>query len=79
MLLNNFLFIIISYFPRILNELKELAASRFGECVLFDLIELVQDNLTQNNMPAGNCPICLESFSVSHTICDTVCDYVFLK
>eukprot|EP00116_Pleurobrachia_bachei_P011263 sb/3471525/ len=51
---------------KILHELRELISDRQGECVLYDCIEYVQTQLTENNMPSGDCPICLESFETGY-------------
>ncbi len=35
--------------------------------MIFELVELAKESLTDNNLPCGDCVVCLLPFQVSHS------------
>lgn len=58
-------------------KMDELVKSREGECLLFDLMELAKDSLTINNIPSGQCSICLSDFQEGDDFLKTECYHYF--
>ena len=68
-----------SHLASIEDNLKSLAASSVGDQMLYSLIEYAKDSLTDNNIPSGECPICLDKFVGSETFFRTPCYHYFHK
>ncbi|XP_048582624.1 E3 ubiquitin-protein ligase RNF25 isoform X2 [Nematostella vectensis] len=58
-------------------NLHELAETRIGSPMLFELIEYAKESLTDNNMPSCACAICLCHFKDSHCFTKTECYHYF--
>lgn len=48
-----------------------------GQPVVFELIELIRDNLTESNLPSGQCVICLYGFTEGDVFIKTQCYHHF--
>ncbi|KAJ8043947.1 E3 ubiquitin-protein ligase RNF25 [Holothuria leucospilota] len=59
------------------NKLKECAASKLGEAMLFELIELAKESLTANNLPSCECVICCHTFEDNEAFTKTQCYHYF--
>lgn len=55
---------------------KKLQES-IGSPVVFDLINIVRDHLTDSNLPSGQCVICLYGFQDGDAFIKTVCYHYF--
>jgi len=64
-----------------LNDLKQLIFSKVkneeSEGILFKIIDIVVDYLTENNIPSNPCPICLVQFKVQDNFIKTACFHHF--
>jgi len=64
-----------------LDDLKQLILSKIknedSEGILFEIINIVVDNLTENNIPSSPCPICLIKFKVQDNFIKTSCFHHF--
>uniref|UniRef100_A0A6P8J5T6 E3 ubiquitin-protein ligase RNF25-like isoform X2 n=1 Tax=Actinia tenebrosa TaxID=6105 RepID=A0A6P8J5T6_ACTTE len=61
----------------IISNLRELAESRLGSPMLYELIDYAKDSLTDNNIPSCACAICLSHFQDSHCFTKTECYHYF--
>ncbi|XP_062515364.1 E3 ubiquitin-protein ligase RNF25-like [Corticium candelabrum] len=66
-----------AHIDSLLSELHERAAERTGSPMLFELIDLVKDHLTDNNRPFGSCPLCLYNFKDDDLFYRTDCYHYF--
>jgi len=64
-----------------LLEIREIVENRIkedeGEGILFEIIDLIKDNLTTNNVPSDHCPICLVNFHQADKLLKTSCYHHF--
>eukprot|EP00128_Syssomonas_multiformis_P000303 Colp12_sorted_trinity150504_noHs@26193 len=60
-----------------LRKLYDLADSRKGEVMLYDMIEWVKETLTEKNIPAEHCSVCLCAFADESEIVKTSCFHYF--
>jgi len=64
-----------------LNDLKNVILSKIknedSEGILFEIINMIKDNLTENNFPSNPCPICLSKFKVQDNFIKTPCFHHF--
>ncbi|XP_053609335.1 E3 ubiquitin-protein ligase RNF25 [Plodia interpunctella] len=58
---------------QITKRLKECA----GQSIVFELIELIRENLTESNLPSGQCVICLYGFVEGDIFIKTKCYHYF--
>ncbi|CAK1580504.1 unnamed protein product [Parnassius mnemosyne] len=59
------------------SQIKEKLAECLGQPVVFELIELVRENLTERNLPSGQCVICLYDFVEGDKFTKTQCYHYF--
>lgn len=64
-----------------LNQLREMIKQRIEEDssdgLLYDIMEIIGENLTQNNLPSDPCPICLIKFKTRDNLVVTKCFHHF--
>ncbi|KAJ8731204.1 hypothetical protein PYW07_004368 [Mythimna separata] len=58
-------------------QIREKLADCRGEPVVFELIELIRDCLTESNLPSGQCMICLFGFTKGDEFIRTQCYHYF--
>uniref|UniRef100_A0A2P2ICL7 E3 ubiquitin-protein ligase RNF25-like n=1 Tax=Hirondellea gigas TaxID=1518452 RepID=A0A2P2ICL7_9CRUS len=67
----------------ILSKIEQEVKSKCRECegspVIYELVELVRDNLTANNAPSCPCAICLHHFTETDQFTKTHCFHYFHK
>uniref|UniRef100_A0A1B0D4W5 Uncharacterized protein n=1 Tax=Phlebotomus papatasi TaxID=29031 RepID=A0A1B0D4W5_PHLPP len=60
-----------------INAIEEAMRKKLEECigqaVVFDLIEIVREHLTDSNLPSGQCVVCLYGFQEGDEFTKTVC------
>lgn len=60
-----------------INEIDAAVRQKLGESVgmpvVFDLIEVIRDRLTESNLPSGQCVVCLYGFRDGDEFTKTVC------
>ncbi|XP_026327269.1 E3 ubiquitin-protein ligase RNF25 [Hyposmocoma kahamanoa] len=65
----------------ILDEIKKQVKQKLEEClgqpVVFELIGLIRENLTESNLPSGQCVICLYGFAEGDVFIKTQCYHYF--
>lgn len=59
------------------RELKNKCLEYLGQPVIYELIELVRENLTESNLPICQCAICLYGFSDGDMFTKTQCYHYF--
>lgn len=52
---------------------QQKLAESVGQPVVFDLIEVVREHLTESNLPSGQCVVCLYGFCEGDAFTKTVC------
>lgn len=52
---------------------QEKLAEAIGMPVVFDLIEVIRERLTESNLPSGQCVVCLYGFQDGDEFTKTVC------
>ncbi|XP_013379626.1 E3 ubiquitin-protein ligase RNF25 [Lingula anatina] len=62
---------------RTFQKLQDLASEREGSPMLYELIELAKESLTEGNIPHGQCVICLECFHEDEEFTRTDCYHYF--
>ncbi|XP_014668433.1 PREDICTED: E3 ubiquitin-protein ligase RNF25-like [Priapulus caudatus] len=58
-------------------DIAALATARIGVPMLYEIIEYVKDDLTDQNIPHGECSICLELFEEADVFTKTECYHHF--
>ncbi|XP_033627869.1 zinc finger CCCH domain-containing protein 13-like [Asterias rubens] len=58
-------------------KLKQLAEERQGGAMLYELIEVAKESLTNNNTPSCQCVICLHGFTEGDVFTKTPCYHYF--
>ncbi|KAK7088059.1 hypothetical protein V1264_022029 [Littorina saxatilis] len=61
----------------LVEDMKKLADERKGGPMLFELIEIAKDCLTEGNVPHCECAICLENFEEGDNFIKTDCYHYF--
>ncbi|XP_063363986.1 E3 ubiquitin-protein ligase RNF25 [Cydia amplana] len=59
------------------SQIKEKLVDCLGQPVVFELIELIRENLTESNLPSGQCVICLYDFIEGDVFIKTQCYHYF--
>ncbi|CAB3227191.1 unnamed protein product [Arctia plantaginis] len=59
------------------SQIKEKLSDCLGQPVVFELIELIRENLTESNLPSGQCVICLYGFTEGDVFIKTQCYHHF--
>ncbi|CAK1580508.1 unnamed protein product [Parnassius mnemosyne] len=59
------------------SKIKEKLAECLGQPVVFELMELVGENLTERNLPSGQCLFCLYDFVEGDKFTKTQCYHYF--
>ncbi|XP_041979276.1 E3 ubiquitin-protein ligase RNF25 [Aricia agestis] len=59
------------------TKIREMLNINLGNPVIFELIELVREFLTQSNLPSGQCVICLHGFTQGDVFIKTQCYHHF--
>ncbi|XP_049873770.1 E3 ubiquitin-protein ligase RNF25 isoform X2 [Pectinophora gossypiella] len=59
------------------SQIKEKLNDCLGQPVVFELIELIRENLTESNLPSGQCVICLYGFAEGDVFIKTQCYHHF--
>ncbi|GBP46511.1 E3 ubiquitin-protein ligase RNF25 [Eumeta japonica] len=59
------------------SQIKEKLSDCLGQPVVFELIELIRENLTESNLPSGQCAICLYGFVDGDVFIKTQCYHHF--
>ncbi|CAG9786888.1 unnamed protein product [Diatraea saccharalis] len=59
------------------SQIKQKLLDCLGQPVVFELIELIRDNLTESNLPSGQCVICLYGFVDGDVFIKTQCYHHF--
>ncbi|XP_072949452.1 E3 ubiquitin-protein ligase RNF25 [Epargyreus clarus] len=59
------------------SQIFEKLSKSLGQPVLFELIELVRENITKSNLPSGQCVICLYGFANGDAFIKTQCYHYF--
>lgn len=62
---------------RISKQIDDKLVECVGAPVMFELIELVRENLTESNLPSGQCAICLYGFQLGDVFIKTQCYHHF--
>nr|XP_060629382.1 E3 ubiquitin-protein ligase RNF25 isoform X2 [Anolis sagrei ordinatus] len=62
---------------KILQTLQNIAKARLGAAMLYELIETGKEILTDNNIPHGQCVICLYGFQENEAFIKTPCYHYF--
>ncbi|XP_003214985.3 E3 ubiquitin-protein ligase RNF25 isoform X3 [Anolis carolinensis] len=62
---------------KILQTLQNIAKARLGTAMLYELIEKGKEILTDNNIPHGQCVICLYGFQENEAFIKTPCYHYF--
>lgn len=58
---------------KIRKAIEEKLNDALGQPVVFDLIEVIREHLTNSNLPSGQCVICLYGFQDGDEFTKTVC------
>lgn len=58
---------------KIRKAIEEKLNEAIGQPVVFDLIEVIREHLTDSNLPSGQCVICLYGFQDGDEFTKTVC------
>ncbi|XP_077288432.1 E3 ubiquitin-protein ligase RNF25 [Arctopsyche grandis] len=58
-------------------QIQDKLLDCLGQPVVFELIELIRENLTNSNLPSGQCVICLYSFLAGDAFTKTQCYHHF--
>lgn len=61
----------------LVSSLRERSREFSGEPVIFELIELAREFLTEQNVPACNCAICLNDIVGEDVFVKTLCYHYF--
>ncbi|KAL0882957.1 hypothetical protein ABMA27_016450 [Loxostege sticticalis] len=61
----------------IYTQIKRKLLDCLGQPVVFELIELIRENLTESNLPSGQCVICLYNFVEGDVFIKTQCYHYF--
>ncbi|XP_025092252.1 uncharacterized protein LOC112562884 isoform X2 [Pomacea canaliculata] len=61
----------------LLEDMKQMAKDKQGGPMLFEMIEMAKDCLTEGNIPHCECAICLEHFSEGDRFLKTDCYHYF--
>ncbi|GAB0088099.1 E3 ubiquitin-protein ligase RNF25 [Sergentomyia squamirostris] len=60
-----------------INAIEEAMRAKLdknlGQAVIFDLIEIVREHLTESNLPSGSCVVCLYGFCDGDEFTKTIC------
>ncbi|XP_075977868.1 E3 ubiquitin-protein ligase RNF25 [Anticarsia gemmatalis] len=59
------------------SQIRGKLSDCLGQPVVFELIELIRENLTESNLPSGQCVICLYGFSDGDVFIKTQCYHHF--
>lgn len=59
------------------RKLADLTNEKKGEYMLFDMLDLLKENLTENNVPSDICSICLSGFESGVEFLKTSCFHYF--
>ncbi|XP_068633421.1 E3 ubiquitin-protein ligase RNF25 [Battus philenor] len=59
------------------SQIKNKLKACLGQPVVFELIELIRENLTESNLPSGQCVICLYGFVEGDVFIKTQCYHHF--
>ncbi|XP_060520195.1 E3 ubiquitin-protein ligase RNF25 [Cylas formicarius] len=59
------------------KALRDKCDEYLGQPVIFELIELIRENLTQSNLPTCQCTVCLYGFSEGDSFTKTQCFHYF--
>lgn len=55
------------------RSIQEKLTESIGSPVVFDLIEVIREHLTESNLPSGQCVVCLYGFQEGDQFTKTVC------
>lgn len=55
------------------NGIQQKLAECIGSPVVFDLIEVIREHLTESNLPSGQCVVCLYGFQEGDQFTKTAC------
>lgn len=58
---------------KIRKAIEEKLNEALGQPVVFDLIEVIREHLTDSNLPSGQCVICLYGFQDGDEFTKTIC------
>lgn len=58
---------------KIRQAIEEKLNESLGQPVVFDLIEVIREHLTDSNLPSGQCVICLYGFQDGDEFTKTIC------
>ncbi|VEN43047.1 unnamed protein product [Callosobruchus maculatus] len=59
------------------KSIKDKCAENVGQPVIFELIDLIRENLTESNLPTCQCAVCLYGFSEGDSFTKTQCFHYF--
>ncbi|CAH0585550.1 unnamed protein product [Chrysodeixis includens] len=59
------------------SQIRNKLNDCLGQPVVFELIELIRENLTERNLPSGQCVICLFGFTAGDVFIKTQCYHHF--
>ncbi|CAG9855869.1 unnamed protein product [Phyllotreta striolata] len=59
------------------KSIKEKCTEYLGQPVIFELIELIRESLTESNLPTCQCAVCLYGFSEGDSFTKTQCFHYF--
>ncbi|KAM3965096.1 E3 ubiquitin-protein ligase RNF25 [Aphomia sociella] len=59
------------------SQIRDKLVDCLGQPVVFELIELIRENLTESNLPSGQCVICLYGFAEGDVFIKTQCYHHF--
>ncbi|ENN71428.1 E3 ubiquitin-protein ligase RNF25 [Dendroctonus ponderosae] len=59
------------------NEIQKKCDEYLGQPVIYELIELIRENLTESNLPTCQCAVCLYGFSDGDSFTKTQCFHYF--
>ncbi|KAI5634610.1 RWD domain-containing protein [Phthorimaea operculella] len=59
------------------SQIRQKLDDCLGQPVVFELIELIRENLTESNLPSGQCVICLYGFAKGDVFIKTQCYHHF--
>lgn len=60
---------------KIRKAIEEKLNEAVGQPVVFDLIEVIREHLTDSNLPSGQCVICLYGFQDGDEFTKTICNF----
>ncbi|CAH2013040.1 unnamed protein product [Acanthoscelides obtectus] len=59
------------------KSIKEKCVDNVGQPVIFELIDLIRENLTESNLPTCQCAVCLYGFCEGDSFTKTQCFHYF--